>query len=149
MGIISPGAPGLYEARQIDQLRERIEYVMDNVPWPNFRTAETRRIAAEYVKRSGGRNFGTSARYTYEAPLVIADVLERARSTDPDAVVDAITKTDFTGGLMVAAGPIGFNEIGDNPNAGTAMIQILGQKPRVIWPKDAAEQRFVFPRPRA
>jgi hypothetical protein len=41
-----------------------------------------------------------------------------------------------------------FNEIGDNPNASTAMIQILGQKPVVVWPKDAAEQKFVLPRPK-
>ena len=38
-----------------------------------------------------------------------------------------------------------FNEIGDNPNASTAMIQILGQKPVVVWPKDAAEQKLVLP----
>jgi len=30
MGVISPGAPGLYETRQIQQLRDKIEYVMDS-----------------------------------------------------------------------------------------------------------------------
>jgi hypothetical protein len=29
------------------------------------------------------------------------------------------------------------------------MLQILGQAPRVVWPRDVAEQKFVFPRPRA
>jgi hypothetical protein len=29
------------------------------------------------------------------------------------------------------------------------MIQILGQKPVAVWPKDAAMQKFVFPRPKA
>ena len=52
------------------------------------------------------------------------------------------------GGLAVAAGPIAFNETGDNRNASTAMIQILGQKPVVVWPKDAAEQKLVLPRPK-
>ncbi len=42
----------------------------------------------------------------------------------------------------------GINEVGDNPNASTAMLQILGQKPRVVWPKEVAEQKFVFPRPK-
>jgi branched-chain amino acid transport system substrate-binding protein len=148
LGVISPGAPGLYETKQIQQLKDRIEYVMDITVWPNFRQPATQRIAAEYVKRSGGRNFDASAAYTYEAVLVIADVLERAASTDPDALVAAIKKTSFTGGITVSTGPVVFNELGDNPNASTAAIQILGQKPRVIWPKDAAEQRFVFPRPK-
>jgi hypothetical protein len=28
------------------------------------------------------------------------------------------------------------------------MIQIQGQKPVVVWPKDSAEQKFVLPRPK-
>jgi branched-chain amino acid transport system substrate-binding protein len=148
MGIMSPGAPGLYETRQIQQLKELIEYVMDATVYANYRKPETQRVAAEYAKRSGGRNFDASGSYSYDAIQVIGDVLERAASTDPDAVVAAIKKTNFAGGLSVSSGPITFNETGDNPNASTAMLQILGQKPRVVWPKDVAEQRFVFPRPK-
>jgi branched-chain amino acid transport system substrate-binding protein len=81
--------------------------------------------------------------------MILADVLERAKSTEPDAVVEAIKKTNFTGGLMVYGGPVHFNELGDNPNAIPAMIQILGQKTVVVWPKDAAQQKLVFPRPKA
>ncbi|HUO62539.1 MAG TPA: ABC transporter substrate-binding protein [Terriglobales bacterium] len=148
MGIMSPGAPGLYETRQIQQLKELIEYVMDATVYANYRKPETQRVAAEYAKRSGGRNFDASGSYSYDAIQVMGDVLERAGSTEPDAVVAAIKKTNFAGGLSVSSGPIIFNETGDNPNASTAMLQILGQKPRVVWPKDVAEQRFVFPRPK-
>jgi len=149
MGIMSPGAPGLYETRQIQQLKELIEYVMDATVYANYRKPETQRVAAEYAKRSGGRNFDASGSYSYDAIQVMGDVLERAGSTEPDAVVAAIKKTNFAGGLSVSSGPIIFNETGDNPNASTAMLQILGQKPRVVWPKDVAEQRFVFPRPKS
>jgi branched-chain amino acid transport system substrate-binding protein len=149
MGVISPGAPGLYETRQIQQLKELIEYVMDATVYANYRKPETQKVAAEYAKRSGGRNFDASGSYSYDAIQVIADVLERAASTDPDAIVAAIKKTNFPGGLSVSTGPIVFNETGDNPNASTAMLQVLGQKPQVVWPKDVAEQRFVFPRPKA
>jgi len=148
MGIMSPGAPGLYETRQIQQLKELIEYVMDATVYANYRKPETQRVAAEYAKRSGGRNFDASGSYSYDAIQVMGDVLERAASTEPDAVVAAIKRTNFAGGLSVSSGPIIFNETGDNPNASTAMLQILGQKPRVVWPKDVAEQRFVFPRPK-
>jgi hypothetical protein len=51
--------------------------------------------------------------------------------------------------LSVTSGPIIFNEGGDNPSASTVMLQVLGQKARVVWPKDEAEQRFVFPRRKA
>jgi ABC-type branched-subunit amino acid transport system substrate-binding protein len=79
----------------------------------------------------------------------IADVQERAKSTEPDAIVEALRKTNHTSALMQYGGPIQFNEIGDNPHAIPTMIQILGQKPVAVWPKEAALQKFVFPRPKA
>jgi branched-chain amino acid transport system substrate-binding protein len=150
MGIVGPGSPGLYEAGQIATLKEDLEYVLDSVPWPNFKNPKTKTLAEEYQKRSGGKTFDTNSGYSYDAMFVIADVLERAAKVDdPDAIVDALRKTSYTGGLMQYGGPIHFNELGDNPNAITTMIQILGQKPVAVWPKDAALQKFVFPRPKA
>jgi branched-chain amino acid transport system substrate-binding protein len=148
MGVISPGAPGLYEPGQIKQLKELIEHVMDAAPWPNYKSPATQKVAAEFARRSNGRYFDASGAFAYEAVQVIGDVLERAASTEPAAIVAAIKKTNFTGGVTVSNGPVIFNEVGDNPNASTAMVQILGQKPRVVWPRDNAEQKFVFPRPK-
>ncbi len=148
MGVVGPGSPGLYEAGQLAVLKEHLEYVLTSVPWPNFKNPRTREVAEEFKKRSGGKTFDTNSGYAYDGMLVVADALERAKSTDPDVVVDAIKKTRFAGNLMVSAGPVVFNEIGDNPNASTAMIQILGQRPVVVWPKEAAEQKAVFPRPK-
>lgn len=149
LGIVSPGSPGLYEAGQIAVLKEDIEYVMASVPWPNFKNPRTVEVAEEYRKRSGGKTFDTNSGYSYDGMTLIADILERARSTDPDAIVEAMKKTSYTGGLMVYGGPVHFNALGDNPNAIPAMIQILGQKPVVVWPKEPAQQKFVFPRPKA
>ncbi|MBI2468976.1 MAG: ABC transporter substrate-binding protein [Candidatus Rokubacteria bacterium] len=148
LGVISPGAPGLYEKGQIDALGKLIEYTMDNVPWVNPVSPKTRKIAEEYARRSGGKIFDTNSGYSYEAITIIADVLERARSTDPDAVVEAIRATSMPDPVMVAAGPVRFNEVGDNANASTAMIQILGQKPLVVHPKESAEAKLVFPAPK-
>ena len=146
-----PGSPGFYEAGQIAVLKEDVEYVLTSVPLGELQEpARPDQVAEEYMKRSGGKTFDTNSGYSYDAVYVIADMLERAASLDdPDAIVDAIKKTNYAGGLMQYAGPIVFNEIGDNPNAITTMIQILGQKPVAVWPKDAALQKFVFPRPKA
>jgi branched-chain amino acid transport system substrate-binding protein len=161
MGIIGPGSPGLYEAGQIAKLKDQIEFVMDNVPWPNFKNPKTRQVAEEYAKRTvdatnpKGKTFDTNSVFSYDGMLLIADVLERAGRDglkldkwDPDAVVTSIKKSQFEGGLAVSAGPIAFNETGDNRNATSATIQILGQKPVVVWPKEAAEQKLVLPRPK-
>jgi ABC-type branched-subunit amino acid transport system substrate-binding protein len=149
MGIVGPGSPGLYEAGQIALLKEDLEYVLNSTPWANFKNARTQKVAEEYLKRSQGKTFDTNSGYSYDGVSLIADVLERAKSTDPDAIVEAIHKTNWTAGLMQYAGPVHFNEIGDNPNAVTTMLQILGGKPVAVWPKEAAIQKFVFPRPKA
>ncbi|HZO38847.1 MAG TPA: branched-chain amino acid ABC transporter, partial [Methylomirabilota bacterium] len=87
---------------------------------------------------------------SYDAVFLIADILERAEKLDdPDAIVEAMKKTNYSGGLMQYGGPVVFNDVGDNANAIPTMIQILGQKPVAVWPKEAALQKFVFPRPRA
>jgi branched-chain amino acid transport system substrate-binding protein len=149
MGVVSPGGPGLYEAGQIAVLKEDLDYVLASVPWPNFKLPKTQTLAGEYQKRSGGKTFDTNSGYSYDAMMLMADVLERARSTDPDAVVAAIKATNYTAGLMQYGGPIVFNDVGDNANAIPTMIQVLGQKPVAVWPKEAALQKLVFPRPRA
>ena len=149
MGIVGPGSPGLYEAGQLAVLKEDLEYVMSSLPWPNFRNARTQTVAAEYLRRSNGKTFDTNSGYSYDGMTLIADVLERAKSTDPGAVVEALRKSNWSGGLMQYAGPVTFNEVGDNPNAVTTMIQILAGKPVAVWPREAAVQKFVFPRPRA
>src|SRR6266542_1640223 len=120
MGIVGPGSPGLYEAGQLASLKENLEYVLTSVPWPNFKNPRTRQVAEEFAARSeketGRRKtFDTNSGYSYDGMFVLADVLERAKSTDSEAVVDALKKTRFAGGLMVYGGPIMFNEIGDNP----------------------------------
>jgi len=147
-GVISPGAPGLYEKGQIDALGKLIEYTLDNVPWINPGSPKTRKIAEEYTRRSGGKIFDTNSGYSYEAILIIADALERARSVDPDAIVEALRTTSMKDPIMVSAGPVRFNEVGDNANASTAMIQILGARPLVVHPKEFAEAKLVFPAPK-
>src|SRR5262249_20833903 len=114
-----------------------------------FRNPRTLKVAEDYLKRSGGKTFDTNSGFSYDAAMLIADVLERAKSTDPEAVVAALKASNYKDGLMQYAGPIVFNELGDNPNAVATMIQILGHKPVAVWPKEVAIQKFVFPRPKA
>jgi branched-chain amino acid transport system substrate-binding protein len=149
LGIVGPGSPGLYEAGQLAVLKDDLEYVMSSLPWANFKNPRTQKVAEDYLKRSGGKTFDTNSGYSYDGMMLIADVLERAKSTDPDAIVETLRKSNWSGGLMQYAGPVTFNEVGDNPNAVTTMIQILGGRPVAVWPPEAAVQKFVFPRPKA
>jgi len=148
MGVVGPGSPGLYEAGQIAVLKDHLEHVLDSVPWPDFRNARTQKVAEEYARRSNGKTFDTNSGYPYDGMHIVADALERAKSTEPEAVVEALRQTRLTNLAMLQAGPVMFNETGDNPNAVPVMIQVLGQKAVAVWPRDLAAGKLVFPRPR-
>jgi len=106
-------------------------------------------VAAEYAKRSGGRNFDASGSYSYDAIQVMATRSSAPPPPIPTPSWPRSRRPISRAGCRCTADPFVFNETGDNPNASTAMLQVLGQKTRVVWPKDVAEQRFVFPRPKA
>jgi branched-chain amino acid transport system substrate-binding protein len=148
LGILSPGSPGLYEAGQVATLKDHLEHVMTAVPWPDFKKLDVRRFAEEFTRRSTGRTLDTHAGYSYDAIQVLANAFERARSREPDALIEALRTTRFADTLMVGAGPVAFNDTGDNANAAPALIQVLGQRPWVVWPLDVAERTLAFPRPR-
>jgi branched-chain amino acid transport system substrate-binding protein len=42
-------------------------------------------------------------------------------------------------------GPIRFDEKGQNPNIGGAMLQNQGQEPKVVGPSEIAEARALYP----
>jgi ABC-type branched-subunit amino acid transport system substrate-binding protein len=56
----------------------------------NFRNPRTEKVAEEYRKRSNGKTFDTNSGYSYDGILLIADILERAKSKDPEAIVAAM-----------------------------------------------------------
>ena len=146
MGIMGPGSPGLHEAGPLAAFKDELEHVFTSVPWPNFKNPKIAAAAEEYRRRSGGKSLDLAAGYGCDAVLVAADALERAKSTDGEAIVDALKKTHLAIGVMQYGGPIVFNDVGDNPNAVPTVIQIQAGKPVAVWPRDAALQKFVFPR---
>jgi len=79
--------------------------------------------------------------------MTIADILERAGSTDPDKFVEEARKTNIKE-HVISSGPIQFDERGDNIGASTAMVQIREGRPRVVYPKEMAEVQVVYPIPK-
>lgn len=147
LGIMNPGSPGFYEVEAIQQMGKLAEFVLDNLPWINPVSPMAKGVKAAFEAKFPGKRLDTNSGYSYEVILIIADALERARSAEADKLVDALRKTNIKDHIMVG-GPIVFDERGDNPNASTAMVQILGGQPKVVLPGYAAEGKLVFPAPK-
>jgi branched-chain amino acid transport system substrate-binding protein len=146
-GIISPGSPGWYEPEFIRDMKALSDYVMDNVPWYNPAGKMYKEVNAAFSKKFPGKYIDTNSGYAYLGVLVIADALERAKSTKPEDIVAALKKTYFKQDLMVGLA-VNFDERGDNVNADAAMIQILGGSIKVVLPTKAAEAKYVHPMPK-
>ncbi len=147
LGILGPGSPGLYEPEFIRDMKALSEYVMDNVPWINPKGKMYAEVNARFSKLYPGKYLDTNSGYAYLAVLVIADALERAKSTKSEDLVAALKKTYLRQDLMVG-GAVTFDSKGDNANADSAMIQILGGAVKVVLPDKAAEAKYVFPWPK-
>jgi len=139
--VLSLGTPELAEVARAAGVGSAVERVMELAPWPNPRNPRTQRLADEFARRSGGRLLDAPAGYAHEAVLIIADALARAKSAEPEPLAEALRRSQVASPIMVSAGPIVFDGTGDNPNAAPALLQIVGGRPIVVWPKTAAERQ--------
>jgi branched-chain amino acid transport system substrate-binding protein len=151
MGIYGPGSPGWYEPDVIKDLDKLIYYVMVNVPWINPTSPVYQQANAAFQK-AHNRYLDTNSAYAYAGVQVIADVLERAGSTDPEKILAATRQTNFKDHPLVG-GPIQFDEKGDNKGALTALVQVqpdddLLKRVKIVAPKEFAQSdKIVFPAP--
>ena len=102
-----PGQPGLLRggAARRPQGRPRVRAHARAVG--ELQEPQDPAVADDYKKRSSGKTFDTNSGYSYDAVFVIADALERTTSLDdPDAIVDALKKTNYAAGLMQYGGPV-------------------------------------------
>ena len=144
MGIVGPGSPGWYEPEFIRDMGNLADFVMDNAPWPNPKSPRYKEINERFGKLYPGKYLDGNSGYGYLAVMVIADALERAKSTKPEAILEALKTTNYKQDVMVG-GPVQFTPNGDNTGAATALLQVLKGEVKVVLPKDVAQADFVFP----
>jgi branched-chain amino acid transport system substrate-binding protein len=147
MGIVSPGSPGMYENQFYRTLGRLSEHCISNVPWYDPTAALSKSVDAVFRKQNSQdqlRFHALNVGYTFEAVLIAADAYKRAKSTEAQALTEAIRQTEIKTRMMIGA-PIKFNTKGQVEGNLSACIQNQGQKPVVVLPAAAAEAKPVFP----
>jgi branched-chain amino acid transport system substrate-binding protein len=143
MGVLSMG-PGWYEDQYLKTLGKLGDGPMSFVPWYDPNKALSKKLEAALAKAHPGINMNTNHIYTFEALLVAADAYKRARSTAPQALADAIRKTDIKDNVSTGPG-IAFNAKGQNDKLKNAAIQNRGGKLVTVAPKGATNAKAEFP----
>ena len=103
------------------------------------------RRSAELRKRTEAKGlfFSYEVFNTYTAVRLLADALERAKSADRAAIIDALAKSTFADHFM-PYGPTKF-ENGQNMGAQPLMTQVIKGDIRVIVPREFREAEPIFP----
>ncbi|MEM3484333.1 MAG: ABC transporter substrate-binding protein [Candidatus Bathyarchaeia archaeon] len=122
------------------------EFLFDTNYWHNPRSSLAKNVIAEYNKRFTAVVFQSHAVPSYNAALVLIDALERAGTTDPVKLRDAIARTSLKTHIA-PWGPIEFDEKGQNKNAIATLQQVQNRNIRLILPAEVSEARPVFPIP--
>jgi branched-chain amino acid transport system substrate-binding protein len=129
----------------VKELGDMTEYVMDGNYQANPASPLAKKMFDHY-QALYGQKIPPSGVFAYQPIYVIADALERARSTDREALREALANTNLKAHVL-PQGPIVFDATGQNKNAQIALTQVLGGKIRVVWPEQYAEANLVFPVP--
>lgn len=137
---------GYHDPSFVLNLKKDAEYFMGQCTFsPDFinKKPVLGKINEMYKKRSGVDFDGVTIE-AFTAVLVIADAFNRAKSTDPEALVQAIRTTDLKTPTL-PGDAVKFNEKGQNMKIISAISQIQEGKYRVIWPEDIAAKEMVWP----
>jgi branched-chain amino acid transport system substrate-binding protein len=90
---------------------------------------------------------GNTAR-DFMGVLVLADAIDRAGSTKPDAIRNALVKTNIPGKLtLMPWNRIHFDSNGQNDGGAGIIEQVQDGKYETVWPFDVAVKQAVWPMP--
>ncbi|MEW5908857.1 MAG: ABC transporter substrate-binding protein [Thermodesulfobacteriota bacterium] len=131
------------------------KYLFDIVEWETDVNKPGAKETNEKFKKLYGYNLAGESVDAYVAMYVMADALERAKSTDPKAIRDALAKIRLNKGpaMIVGYNAIEFDQTGQNRHAALVMIQIndigSGMERITVWPKVSRRAGYkpVFPTP--
>ena len=104
---------------------------------------------AELYQKKYNIPMGENTARSFSAPFVLADAFNRAKSTEPEAVVKALLETNIPGDQIINPWKgIQFDpKSHQNIYASAMLVQILDQAYYTVWPFDAASRDVVWPFP--
>ena len=103
----------------------------------------------DLFRKKYGMDMSENAARSFMAPFVLAEAINRAKSTAPEAIVKALHETDIPGSQTIYP----WKGIKFDPNtnqniyARGMLVQIQNQEYVTIWPFDSASQQVVWPFP--
>ncbi len=94
-------------------------------------------------------NFTGNSSRTFTGLMVMADALNRAGSTDPEAIRKALVATDIPSNkLIMPWRGVKFDAAGQNTLGQGILVQIVDGKYNTVWPFNMAAREVIWPMPK-
>ncbi|MDI9336316.1 MAG: ABC transporter substrate-binding protein [Gammaproteobacteria bacterium] len=141
---------GFTDTDFIKTLGKDAEYIITREVWA-LDLANTnpliKKVNDAYFSRYKINFTGNSSR-TFTGLMVMADAINRAGSTDPEAIRKALVATHLPGNkLIMPWSGVKFDESGQNLLGRGILAQIVDGKYHTVWPFDMASRPVVWPMP--
>ncbi|WP_338878510.1 ABC transporter substrate-binding protein [Achromobacter veterisilvae] len=115
--------------------------IIDCNHWFNPKDARVAPLKARVEEK--GAYFSYEVFMTYTSVLLLADALERAKSAERAAIVDALASSTFSDNIM-PYGPTRFVD-GQNTGARPLLTQVIGGDIKVVIPAEYRQADPIFP----
>jgi branched-chain amino acid transport system substrate-binding protein len=100
----------------------------------------------ELFKKKTGRDLDDTSGRDMQAMFVLADAINRAGSTEPAKIQQALRATNLKPEqLMMGYRGVKFDETGQNTEAATYLIQLQGKEYKAVWPEKSATAKIDWP----
>lgn len=104
--------------------------------------------ATRMYKEKSGKDFNDYSSRQFMGLIVMADAINRAKSTDGEKIRDALAATDMPGEQTIMPwSRVKFDETGQNTFADPVLLQYVGGKFVTIFPTQAAVADAIWPMP--
>ena len=142
---------GFTDTEFIRTLGKDAEYVITREVWAldlANRNPLIKEVNALYNSRHKANFTGNSSR-TFTGLMVIADAINRAGATEPEAIRKALDATDMPGSKLIMPWKgVKFDATGQNTLGQGILVQIVGGTYHTVYPFNLATQDVIWPMPK-
>jgi branched-chain amino acid transport system substrate-binding protein len=120
--------------------------VVNRSAWDIGKPGSTTAKIEELFKAKTGHAMDDTSARNMQAFFVLADAINRAGSTAPEAIQKALQQTDLKPEqLMMGYRGVKFDESGQNTGGATYLVQLQGKDYVAVWPEKSATAKLISP----
>jgi branched-chain amino acid transport system substrate-binding protein len=138
--ILMGGSAGWGSERLVKAVGSKVNYWLIMEVWNDDLNVPFIKEVSTGFEKKKGRKMDAQIAGAYAITYIAADILERAKSLDKEAIKRAAAETNITTGraLILPQEKVSFGPNGQNPQALWVGLQYLEGKLRTVWPAQFA-----------